>query len=86
MSLGPTDGRRELLLAGSPIDSVGGDKERAREVLHLAFICELHETQLHGGRYFFHAHSQSADSWEQSIVVDFMNKFPDTFQIVTDRS
>ena len=57
-----------------------------RGVLHLAFICELYETQLHGGRYFVHALSQSADSWEQSTVVDFMNRFPDTFQTVTDRS
>ena len=53
---------------------------------HVAFICELHETQLHGGRYFLHAHSHSADSWEQTTMVDFMNMFPDTFQTVTDRS
>ena len=52
----------------------------------VAFICELYETQLHGSRYFFHAHSHSADSWEQSTVVKFMNRFPDTFQTVTDRS
>ena len=32
-----------LLLIGSPIDSGGGDKERARGVLHLASICELYE-------------------------------------------
>ena len=52
----------------------------------MAFICELYETQLHGGRCFLHAHSHSADSWEQSTVVDFMKRFPDTFQTVTDRS
>ena len=69
---------RPLLLIGSPIDS-GEDKERARGFLHLAFICELYETQLHLGRSFLHAHSQSADSWEQSTVVDFINTFPDTF-------
>ena len=75
-----------LLLIGSPIDSGGGDKERARVVVHLAFTCEMYETQLHGGRYFLHAHSQSADSWEQSPVLDFMNRFPDTFQTATDRA
>ena len=74
------------MLIGSPIDSGREDKERARRVLHLAFICELYEPQLHLGRYFLHAHSQSADSWEQSTVVDFINTFPDTFQTVTDRS
>ena len=63
--------------------------ERTRNghgVLHLAFICELYETQLHGGRYFPHAHSHSADSWEQPAVVDFMKRFPDTVQTVIDRN
>ena len=55
-------------------------------VLHLAFICELYEVQVHGGWYFLHTHSHSADSWEQSPVIDLMNRFPDTFQTVTDRS
>ena len=77
---------KPLLLIGSPIDSGRENKERARGVLHLAFICELHKTQLHVGRYFLHAHSHSADNWEQPAVVDFMNKFPDKFQTVTDRS
>ena len=77
---------KPLLLTGSPIDSGRENKERAREVLHMAFICELYETQLHGGRYFFHAHAHSADSWEQSTVVDFMNRFPGAFQTVSDRS
>ena len=60
---------KPLLLIGSPIGSASmeqpstsrGDKE-ARAVLHLAFICELYEIQVHGGRYFFHTHSHSADS------------------------
>ena len=77
---------KPLLLIGSPIDSGREDKERARAVLHLAFICELYEVQVHGGRYFLHTHSHSADSWELSTVVDFMNRFSDTFQTVTDRS
>ena len=77
---------KPLLLIGSPIDSGRKYKERARPVLHLAFICELYEKQLHGGRYFLHAHSHSADSGEQPTVVDFMNRFPDSFQTVTDRS
>ena len=80
------DNSKSLLLIGSPIDSGTGDKERARAVLHLAFICELYEIQVHGGRYFLHTHSHSADSWAQSTVVDFVNRFPDTFQTVTDRS
>ena len=63
-----------------------GDKERARAVLHLAFIWELYEKQVHGDRYFVHTHLHSADSWEQPTIVDFMNRFPDTFQTVTDRS
>ena len=41
-----------LLLIGSPIDSGREDKERARVVLHLAFICELYEIQVHGGSVF----------------------------------
>ena len=41
---------------------------------------------MHGGQYFLHTHSHSADSWEQPTVVDFMNRFPDTFQKVTDTS
>ena len=42
---------KPLLLIGPPIDSGRENKERARgeRVLHLAFICELHEIQLHGG-------------------------------------
>ena len=40
----------------------------------------------HGGRHFFHAHSQSAEGWEQTKIVDFMNGFPNTFQPVIDRS
>ena len=61
---------KPLLLIGSPIDSGRGDKEQARSVLHLAFICELYEIQVHGGRYYLHTHSYSADSLEQSTVVD----------------
>ena len=77
---------KPLLLNGSPIDSGRESKERARAVLHLAFICELYEIQLQGGRYFLHAHSQSADSSEQPTVLDCMNRFLDTFQTVADRS
>ena len=77
---------KPLLLIGSPIDSGQGNKERPRLVLYVAFICELYETQLYGCRYFLHAHSHPADSWEQSTDVDFMSRFPDTFQTVTDRS
>ena len=85
---------KPLLLVGSPIGSAStrqpstgrGDKEQARVVLHLAFICELYEIQVHGGLYFLHTHSHSADSWEQPTVVDFMKRFPDTFETVTDRS
>ena len=74
---------KPLLLIGSPMGSAStgqpctsrGDKEQARAFLHLAFICELYEIQVHGGRYFFHTHSHSADSWEQPTVVDFMNRF-----------
>ena len=68
------------------MDSGREDKEWVRAVLHLAFICELYEMQVHGGRYFLHTHSHSADSWEQSPLIDLMNRFPDTFQTVTDRS
>ena len=73
---------KSLLLIGSPFDSFREHTEPARAVLHLAFICELYERQVHGG----HTHSHSADSWEQSTVVDFMNRFPYTFQTVPDRS
>ena len=37
------------------------------------------------GRYFLHTHSHSAKSWDQPTVVDFMNRFSDLFQTVTDR-
>ena len=68
----------------SPIDCDGEDEEQVRAVLHLAFICELYEIQGRDGRFFTHSHS--AKSWDQPTVVDFINKFPDTFQTVTDRS
>ena len=34
------------------MDSGREDKERVRAVLHLAFICELYEMQVRGGRIF----------------------------------
>ena len=65
-----------LLLFGSPIDFGGVDKEQARAVLHLEFTCELHKIEVRRGRYFSsHAHSHSADSWDQPTMVDFMNRF-----------
>ena len=77
---------KPLLLIGSPIDSGREDQELARAFLHLAFICELYEVQMHGGSVFpSHTHSHSADSWELSAMVDFMNRVSDTFQTVTDR-
>ena len=36
-----------------------GDKEQALAVLHLAFICELYEIQVHGGGYFLHTLTNS---------------------------
>ena len=71
---------------GSPIDSDGRDEEQTRAVLHLAFICKLYDIQVRKGRYFPLTHSHSAKSWDQPTVVDFMKRFPDTFQTVTDRS
>ena len=47
---------KPLLLMGSPIDSYGGDEEQNRAVLHLAFICELYNTQVPEGRFFLHTH------------------------------
>ena len=75
---------KPLLLIGSPIDFGGGDKEQAHAILHLAFIGELYEIQVRRGWYFPPTHSHSADSWDQSTLVDFMKRFPDTFQTVTD--
>ena len=47
-----------LLLIGSSIDSGRENKERARAVLHLAFMYELDEIQLHGvGISFTRTHS-----------------------------
>ena len=60
--------------------------KQIRAVLLLAFICELYDVQVREGRYFLHTHSHSAKSWDQPTVVDFMNRFPDTFQTVIDRS
>ena len=54
-------------------------------------LCTWHSSancakiQVRERRYFLHTHSHSADSWDQPTVVDFMNRFPDTFQTVTDR-
>ena len=78
---------KPLLLIGSPLDLGGGDKEQARAVLHLAFICELHEMQVRRGRNFLHTHSShSTDSWDHHpTMVDFVNRFPDTFRTVIDR-
>ena len=65
------------------VDFGGGDKEQARAVLHLAFICELYEIQVRRGRYFLHTNSHSSNSLDQPPEVDFMKTFPDTFQTVT---
>ena len=70
---------------GNQVQVEGTWNEQGR-FLYLAFICELCEIHVHGGRYFLHTHSHSADSWEQSTVVDFMNRLPDTFQTLTVRS
>ena len=64
---------KPLLLMGSPIDSDGEDEQQTRNTSAR-------------GRYFLRAQSHSAKSWDQPPVVDFMNRFPDTFQTVTDRS
>ena len=74
------------MLIGSLIDSGGEDEEQTRAVLLLAFICELYEVQVREGRYFLHTRSHSAKSLDQSTIVDFINRFPDTFQTVIDRS
>ena len=73
---------KPLLLIGSPIDSGRGDKERARAVLHMAFICELYKIQVHGGPVF----PSHTFPFRRHLVMDFMNRFPDTFQTVTDQS
>ena len=78
------DSSKPLLLLGSLIDSGGGDKEEnagGSAPWHSSVNCTKYE-----GRFFFHTHSHSAKSWDQSTVVGFMNRFPDTFQTVTDRS
>ena len=80
------DNSKTLLLMGSLIGSDGEDEMQTRAVLHLAFICEFYEQQVREGRYFLHTHSHSAKSWDQPTVVNFMNRFPDTFQTVTDSS
>ena len=76
---------KPLLLMGSPNDSDGEDEEQTRTVLHLAFICELYEIQMRERWFFLHTHSRSAKSQDQPTVVDFMNRFPEMFQTVTDR-
>ena len=49
--------------------------EQARAVLHLAFICELYQIQVHGGQNFFHTHSHAADNWEQPTVTGSQTRF-----------
>ena len=44
------DKTESLLLIGPSIDIAGGDKQQTRAVLHLAFICELHEIHVRRGR------------------------------------
>ena len=50
----------------------------------MAFICELCGIQVCRGRPFLHTHSHSTDTWDRPAMVDFMNRFPDTFCTVTD--
>ena len=75
-----------LLLIGSPIDSGRENKERARGFCtwHSFASCTKHNCT--GVGISFTRSHIFADSWEQSTVVDFMNRFPVTFQTVTDRS
>ena len=65
------------------VDFGGGDKEQARAVLHLAFICELYEIQVRMRRYYLHTNSHFSYSLDQPPTVDFMKTFPDTFQTAT---
>ena len=58
--------------------------EQTQVVLHLSFVCELCETQVHGGRYSLLPYPHSADCHDHPLVVDFMNMFPNTFQTLTD--
>ena len=77
---------KPLLLIGSGVDSGGGDEERARGGSALGIHLRAVRNTTAWGSVFLHADSHSADSREQPTVGDFMNRFPDTFQTVTDRS
>ena len=72
--------------SSSSSSSSEGSTDTEMGLVEVCTISGLYDIQVHGGRYFLHTHSHSADSWEQSTVVDFMNRFPDTFQTVTDWS
>ena len=65
---------------GSPIVSGGKDEEQTRS--H-SFVSYKKYKCARDGIFFTHSHS--AKSWDQSTVVDFMNRFRDMFQTLIDR-
>ena len=89
---------RPLLLIGSPMCTwfsqlmtfngarVKPEEYRAnfqRACRHLAFVFELYEMQVAGGRYFLHEHPAGASSWKQKVVIDFMMKTPNLFTVTS---
>ena len=85
---------RPLLLIGSPmctwfstlrnlnkgrVSAKDFEKKFKRACRHLAFVFELYELQVQGGRYFLHEHPASATSWKQKPVVDFIARHHDLY-------
>ena len=89
---------RPLLLIGSPmctyfstlqnlhkgrVSSKEFQREFKRACRHLAFVFELYELQVQGGRYFLHEHPASASSWKQKVVVDFIARHLELYAVTS---
>ena len=49
------------------------ERELVRARVHLAFMCEIYQTQEDAGRYFLHENPDSSGSWDEECVQDILN-------------
>ena len=67
------------------MDPLEWSRQRVRAIMHLAFAFELYEAQHIAGRLFVHEHPESADSWDQDVVINFRSRHPELFETVMDQ-
>ena len=56
-----------------------------RALAHLSFALELAEMQVLGGRHFLFEQPLTATSWDQKVMLDFLNRHPDLYLSTCDQ-